>query len=180
MKTYGQVHAGLCYFFGPASNHTCTSCPSTAAEWAYLHTAGDEEVTDEAGRAYSENLEFYTPLCKPCHRRFDSKRMWENPQTRAALAAASATNLTAWRERVARDPQAAQRMRDGWARGAEARKRKLEEDLAYREDRAERWRRAGLAASQKRRRCSGCDRVMAAGPLGSHQKSTGHTGYGEM
>lgn len=179
MKTYWQIHAGLHYFNGLASEYPCMSCAKPAAEWAYLHTAGDEEIVDDKGRAYSENFEFYAPMCKPCHRSFDSKKMWADPEAREILSAASTANLTAWRERVAQYPEAAQRMKDGWARGAETRRRRREADEAHRQDITTRWSQAGREAAKRLRRCAECKREMAAGPMGSHQKATGHTGWEE-
>lgn len=70
-KTYDQVHHGLQWVFGPASQHLCISCGEQASDWAYQYTAGDKEQKSETGSPYSDDLNHYAPMCRSCHRSFD-------------------------------------------------------------------------------------------------------------
>lgn len=60
---------------GLASEYAC-SCGADAQQWAYNHEDPDEmtEKIDGYVCAYSSNSDFYTPMCAPCHKKFDLDR----------------------------------------------------------------------------------------------------------
>lgn len=68
---YESVHTRVRRYRGPAVNHSCQHCGSTAKDWAYDRTDVNERIDPETGFPYSTNLARYIPLCKPCHWRFD-------------------------------------------------------------------------------------------------------------
>lgn len=55
----------------PARNYLCVVCSTTAAEWAYDHLDHDQQTTN--GLVFSLKASHYQPMCKSCHRRFDSE-----------------------------------------------------------------------------------------------------------
>lgn len=56
-----------------ASEYSCVSCDLPAYDWAYNHDNPDpKEITDSKGRIYSNNPEFYKPMCRKCHRQYDA------------------------------------------------------------------------------------------------------------
>lgn len=72
--SYRLAHARLKSARGVASTHHCADCGQKAQDWAYLGGAPDERT--EIGRRgkpqpYSENFDYYAPLCRMCHRRRD-------------------------------------------------------------------------------------------------------------
>lgn len=68
---YNTIHVRLRRRRGPARQSRCAGCSvKRADQWAYDHRDPDELVND-AGLAYSADLERYIPLCVTCHRRFD-------------------------------------------------------------------------------------------------------------
>jgi hypothetical protein len=80
VTTYAAAHLRVVRERGDAAAHRCARCPSPADEWAYDHT-DSRELLDDVGRPYSLNPNFYLPLCRPCHRRFDAQqRDREQPQ----------------------------------------------------------------------------------------------------
>lgn len=70
-KTYDQVHHGLQWAFGSASQHPCTGCGEQAKDWAYQYSAGEKEMLSPEGSPYSDDLLHYAPMCRSCHRSFD-------------------------------------------------------------------------------------------------------------
>ncbi len=66
---YQASHKRVMVAFGKAAEYLCP-CGAVASEWAYTHDDADER-TDERGRPYSTDPAFYTPMCVPCHRKFD-------------------------------------------------------------------------------------------------------------
>lgn len=65
--TYGAAHSRM----GPVSHLACRDCGNAAQEWAYDH--GDpDELMDERGLPYSLDPSHYRPMCRHCHRKFDS------------------------------------------------------------------------------------------------------------
>lgn len=69
--TYGAAHARVRAESGPAWKHLCCHCMQFAEEWAYDHNDPAELVSPE-GSKYSTDPRHYIPLCRSCHRRFDS------------------------------------------------------------------------------------------------------------
>lgn len=72
---YRGVHTRVQAARGRASAYLCAGdCGRLAADWAYDHTDPDELVTVVNGSLcrYSLDSDRYQPLCRPCHRRFDS------------------------------------------------------------------------------------------------------------
>lgn len=71
---YGSAHGRVKALLGRASSYSCSSCSSVAREWAYLHVGDDPDlVVDDRGRAYSLNIDRYSPMCSPCHRAYDAQ-----------------------------------------------------------------------------------------------------------
>lgn len=62
---------------GWPSQYPCEHCGKPAEEWSYKGNAPDELMGPSGPggkpRRYSLNVEYYQPLCIPCHRRFDKK-----------------------------------------------------------------------------------------------------------
>ena len=55
-----------------ATEYLCISCQGQADEWAYNHDSPDHNaITDDMGRVYSNDPNFYMPMCRPCHRTYD-------------------------------------------------------------------------------------------------------------
>lgn len=55
---------------GPAKGYTCAACGLRAAlGWSYDQADPDELTDPYTGRAYSEDIAHYRPLCWSCHRR---------------------------------------------------------------------------------------------------------------
>lgn len=69
MGSYGSVHHRLRTARGPATAHSCMFCGDQAQDWSYDHLCPDEKVELRNGRScpYSEDLDRYQPVCKPCH-----------------------------------------------------------------------------------------------------------------
>ena len=71
---YNGVHIRLRSEHGPAKDYTCDHCGGEADDWAYTHEDPDERISSD-GLAYSvAGRDFYIPLCRLCHRRFDVGR----------------------------------------------------------------------------------------------------------
>lgn len=70
---YGQMHHVVAAERGRASQHKCVDCNSHADEWSY--DGGDpDEIwcrVREHVLAVGTRVEFYSPRCRPCHRRYD-------------------------------------------------------------------------------------------------------------
>lgn len=63
---------------GAVSNHACEFCGDSAKEWAYTHMDPCEKYEANADGyqlPYSPDPQFYIPLCKPCHGRFDRQKL---------------------------------------------------------------------------------------------------------
>ncbi|MGV0949396.1 MAG: hypothetical protein ACOYB3_01900 [Azonexus sp.] len=54
---------------GKASEHAC-GCGETAQDWCYL--GGDPDELLDGTLRYSTKREFYKPMCRACHRRYDN------------------------------------------------------------------------------------------------------------
>ena len=58
---------------GKASEQECVTCAGPAYDWAYNNDAPDpSEITDHTGRVYSNDPSYYMPMCRRCHRQYDS------------------------------------------------------------------------------------------------------------
>lgn len=53
------------------ASQSCYCCAKPAQEWAYDHSDPDE-LADQDGRPYSLDRTCYMPMCRRCHRAFDS------------------------------------------------------------------------------------------------------------
>lgn len=65
------IHSRLYREYGYAKEHLCIQCDNEALDWAYLYTAGDDEVRINGRQPWSPNMEDYAPMCRSCHSRFD-------------------------------------------------------------------------------------------------------------
>ncbi|WP_409472133.1 hypothetical protein [Streptomyces sp. HC307] len=73
--TYAGAHNRTKAKRGSASLYRCWKCGGQARDWAYSHTDPDEKrMTQgkEAGMPYTTDLMRNLPLCRACHRLFDS------------------------------------------------------------------------------------------------------------
>lgn len=70
---YSGVHQLLRAQRGSATKHPCVTCGGPAKQWAYLHTDPDQRESEWG--PYSLDLEHYTAMCVPCHKRFDLARL---------------------------------------------------------------------------------------------------------
>jgi hypothetical protein len=153
MKTYEQMHAGLHWARGRASEHLC-ACGKPAKHWAYLYTASEQERVAEDGSRYSESFEDYAPMCISCHRSFDFahsdnvQAAWEERQKKG----------DGWRvleQRRQSDPVLASRL--GAIRGANGR--------------------VAMSKINAVVRTCVCGLPSTPAGVGTHQKSSGHIGY---
>ena len=71
--TASAIHQRLASIRGKASAHRCVGCGGQAAHWSYNHDDPDERWSDEVGRErwYSVKLDYYSPRCVSCHKRYD-------------------------------------------------------------------------------------------------------------
>lgn len=71
------AHKRISRALGPASRFVCVQCSEPAHEWSYDGGDPDELTTSDSprdehpGLAYSLNPDYYSPRCRPCHRRRD-------------------------------------------------------------------------------------------------------------
>lgn len=71
--SYDAIHWRMRKIKGKASARACTDCGEEAQEWSYIGGAPDERVGPASGNmlAYSQDPNYYTARCVPCHRRHD-------------------------------------------------------------------------------------------------------------
>lgn len=67
---YFTQHKRIAAARGPAAQFACIECGGQARHWAYQHDDPDELI-DETGLPYSDDMDCYAPMCVVCHRRFD-------------------------------------------------------------------------------------------------------------
>lgn len=72
-RTAQAVHSRIYRRRGYAREHLCIACFGPALDWAYLYAAGKREKVTVSGQRYSEDIEDYAPMCRPCHWRLDSQ-----------------------------------------------------------------------------------------------------------
>ena len=79
--TYATAHRRVNTAYGPATDHPCCQCENGAEEWAYDHLDKGERLSVN-GRPYSIDLSHYAPMCRSCHRCFDTPgaTLMDNPQ----------------------------------------------------------------------------------------------------
>lgn len=198
MKSYEQVHGGLLYLRGRASEHRCVGCDRPGYAWAYQHNAGEEELRSEDGSPYSENiLEHYAPMCLSCHVKMD-----KSPEQLIALGVRGREVQALLMQS---DPDWAHARRERSRRALEqAReaKSKLMEDPSWAESYQEHvrtnlmkaraaftarrsadptatdpQREAGRRVSLMLRSCDDCGKISNPAGMGLHQKASGHTGW---
>lgn len=152
MKTYDQIHSGLHWARGRASEHACVKCGEPAKHWAYMYTAGEDELTAPDGGQYSENFDDYSPMCISCHRNFD----YENSEAvREAYRKRGALGGLALEQRRQADPELAERLR---------------------KIRSENGKVGGAKSGAMVRTCAECGLSSNPPGLGRHQKFSGHRG----
>jgi len=78
--TYAAVHSRLPSLAGL----NCCRCSASANEWAYDHSDPAELVSPER-RPYSLDQARYKPMCRRCHRRYDSE--YRQPERQKRIAA---------------------------------------------------------------------------------------------
>lgn len=72
--TYNAAHERVKQLRGPARLHDCVGCGGTAKHWSYNHDDPNElyeEGLSKNAVAYSASIDFYSPRCVPCHKKFD-------------------------------------------------------------------------------------------------------------
>ncbi|SCG69604.1 hypothetical protein GA0070609_4427 [Micromonospora echinaurantiaca] len=95
LLTYDGAHNRVKAQRGSASLYTCR-CGNQAEDWAYSHADYDERAMikgREARKPYSTNPDHYSPMCRPCHKRFDNahRRVPEGGPSLAHVALFMAT-----------------------------------------------------------------------------------------
>lgn len=147
---YRAAHRRVKQLRGPAKDYQCIACGNPARDWALQPT--NEELTDEQGRQYSDNVEDYAPMCRSCHKTLD--RAFQH--------------IEKWQSE---DPERNCEMRsEAGKKGVAVAAPKLSEH------------RAGLAELNRKaqRRCLECGFVSGRTGLGRHQQSGGHRGYEDV
>ena len=71
--SYRAVHGRLRKQRGRAQEHTCVGCGDQAKQWSYTHDCPNEKQSDEG--PYSVDLGRYQPMCVPCHKAFDLRKI---------------------------------------------------------------------------------------------------------
>lgn len=71
---YVTAHAQIYRIRGKATEYKCINCDNLASQWAYNHQDPNELVGIWDGRLtkYSEDPEFYNPMCARCHVQHDN------------------------------------------------------------------------------------------------------------
>lgn len=70
-SNYHMIHKYVQKTRGSASSYICISCKDQAQEWAYNYQDPDDFVTT-VDLIASRNPKFYEPMCRSCHRKYDS------------------------------------------------------------------------------------------------------------
>lgn len=164
LPSYVAIHVTLRKMYGPAKDHAC-SCGEPAVQWAYQFTAGDAELrSPDGGLPHSANPDDYKVMCRKCHLRFDL----ENDPV---MVERMAVGTERGRAAIETHPDFIEQRREGGRRGGAAMAERMRTDPEFREQ--------IVNGRRKRRRCSECGFTSTPGPVGVHQKSTGHSGYEE-
>lgn len=196
-STYAQAHNLVRKTKGKAAEHACVQCGKPAREWALSRERQEE------GMVWSPNPDDYSPMCRSCHVLYDIPE----DRRKDVAAMRGHLGGTALAARRAADPEwaakFAERMREVQRAGGLVHAERLRDDPEYAAERARlvtegralkekedpefraemqavrsRGGTAGGATTGKiRRQCAECDLVSTPGPLGRHQKLSGHTGF---
>ena len=187
--SYQTAHATVKRERGSASAYPCQNCGNPANDWAYTNDAGDlEQIDPRSGCRYADGVEFYVPLCRSCHKRFDlshnpehmawkrahmSRLAKEFPPSREDRSRAGKARAAAQAERYRTDPEYRKRKDAASAENAvkarSALAKKHLEDPELRSRQTEEMR-------SSRSKCSECGLESRPGSIGMHQKHTGHKG----
>ena len=77
IRRYNAAHENVVKTRGRAAEYECLHCGGPARDWAYNHSDPNEaEQYREQTKAivfYSMHAEYYIPLCKTCHLKYDRK-----------------------------------------------------------------------------------------------------------
>ena len=73
--SYQAAHTRIRKARGSASTHGCAHCGAPAQQWAYDGTdpKPNTQTVNGSTVTYSPEPHRYTPLCVPCHKRFDNE-----------------------------------------------------------------------------------------------------------
>lgn len=174
MKTYDQIHAGLHYFRGRASTHSCISCGKSASQWSYQHTG--EAVRDADGYTYCLDLAQYAPMCRSCHRSLDLQHSELMQDAARKGVEAMQTALKELRQTDEYKEGERERGKKYGPAGAAARTARMLNDPEFRAQIVE----GCVERGSRRRRCVVCDMTSHPVDIGKHQKASGHTGYVDL
>ena len=187
--SYGTAHAAVKRERGSASAYPCQNCGRPANDWAYTNDAGDlEQIDPRSGFRYADGVEFYVPLCRSCHKRFDLSHNPEHMAWKRAYMSRLAKEFPPSREDRSRAGKArAEAQWDGYRNDPEYRERrdkasavnsiKAREALATaHENDPDLRKRQTEAMRNSKSRCLECGLESRPGSIGMHQKHTGHKG----
>lgn len=160
---YQTIHRRVARIRGSASSHKCIGCGMQASQWALNHSG--ETFQDENGKWVSERVWDYDPMCASCHRQRDLAEQPGYPSLKEKFQTDSGF-VEAHR----------QRQRETGRRVAE----RIQGDPEIAEEYRVRGRAVAEISNTRRRQCNDCGRVMSAGSMGLHQKSSGHSGWVEL
>lgn len=77
MIGYEYAHQKVKMIKGKASDYLCNHCGQSkgtkARDWAYNHKDNNEIYDPITLKLWSDNPDYYIPLCSKCHSRFDSQ-----------------------------------------------------------------------------------------------------------
>lgn len=175
------IHSRLYRAFGYARDYPCIQCGERALDWAYLYTAGDEEIRVDGQPPWSPHMEDYAPMCRRCHSRFDRENDPEMLQRIVNAAKAVPADVRrkageAFAERRRTDPafraQCEQQQHDAASLGGKA--------LWQNPEHASRLRASLMKGALQRWACDECDYVSNAGTVQRHLNRTGHLGRREI
>lgn len=160
---YYQVHRALEKLHGPARSHTC-GCGEPAKDWAYLHTAGANELVED-GLPYSNDPKDYKPMCRRCHNLLDGHL------TRSGV------RLAQMQKDRLNDPVFLQMKAEVAQKMTLERQARSAADPSFRESLRASSVRGARTVAGTRRRCLECGMVSHQVGLGKHQKVRGHVGW---
>lgn len=75
---YAGAHSRVKSMHGSAALHKCADCGSNASHWSYNHNDPNELIAyglSPRGIAYSDDPQYYSPRCVPCHKAYDLGRV---------------------------------------------------------------------------------------------------------
>lgn len=185
-EEYWASHRSRCREHGSAGRRVCVDCGGRAKHWSYNYT-GAPKVTEESV-LYTTDFADYSPRCFRCHMAFDLEM---DPRVRDALSEGGKKTIRVMLEKRKQNPSwlasrkkprkpVAAARREEMSRVASERLRKQWEDPEF----AEKMKTAssvnGKIQGSRRRQCVECGRILPPGPMGSHQKASGHAGVTDL